>query len=347
MINITAPINDLSYGIVSKNIITQYAKKDIVCLKPIGLINRYIDCEYIKYVENYYKYFDVKSPSLRIFHEFDLMEHQGKGLRIGFPIFEKDQFNQIEQFNIKHQDLVIVCSEWAKNIVKTINANVEVVCLGVDEDFKPEPRIYNKDETKVIFYSCGKIEERKGHNYLHKVFAKAFPNENVELWMFCHNVFLSDSEHTSFKNEYRLTLGNRVKFFPRLVKHDLINWINQTDCGIFLSKAEGFNLCLLESMACGKDVIATYYSGHTEYLPKENAILPVSFCEANDGKWFHGGFNWINIESCEDQIIEQLHRVYKLKLENRNINMNNIEIASKLTWERSMEQLHGTVSKYS
>ena len=45
------------------------------------------------------------------------------------------------------------------------------------------------------------------------------------------------------------------------------------DCGLFPARAEGWNLELLEMMACGKQVIATNYSAHTEFCTKENSIL--------------------------------------------------------------------------
>ena len=45
------------------------------------------------------------------------------------------------------------------------------------------------------------------------------------------------------------------------------------DCGIFLSRAEGWNLGLLEMMAMGKPVITTNYSGHTEFATPANALL--------------------------------------------------------------------------
>ena len=45
------------------------------------------------------------------------------------------------------------------------------------------------------------------------------------------------------------------------------------DCGVFLSRAEGWNLGLLEMMAMGKPVITTNYSGHTEFATPANALL--------------------------------------------------------------------------
>ena len=62
----------------------------------------------------------------------------------------------------------------------------------------------------------------------------------------------------------------------------------QTDCGIFPSRAEGWNLELLEMLACIKSVITTHYSAHTEFCDDVNSdLVEIKETElAYDGKWF-------------------------------------------------------------
>ena len=66
--------------------------------------------------------------------------------------------------------------------------------------------------------------------------------------------------------------------------------MSQTDCGVFPARAEGWNLELLEMMSCGKNVIATNYSSHTEFCNSENCMLveTTELEDAHDGKWFRG-----------------------------------------------------------
>lgn len=336
-LNISCPINNLSYGLVSQNILDNFTELGIdFALKPLG---NFDSATYSRFIPNINKFLDldINSPSFKIFHEHSIFDHIGKGPRIAFPIFEKNRFNDFERFNIKHQDLVIVCSKWAAEIVKPINPNVIVAPLGVDSDFNIY--ISHKDvNSKVIFYTQGKREVRKGHDYLHKVFHKAFENNNdVELWMFTHNVFDSVEEANQFKREYKSLLGDKVKFFPSLAKAEMISWLQKTDCGIFLSRAEGWNLCLHEAMSMGIDVIATYYSGHTEFL--EDGIKPVKFCEAFDGKWFNGGFEWMEIEANEDEIVENLRRMYSYKKQLRVPNTMNASNARDFTWKRTTGEI--------
>jgi glycosyltransferase involved in cell wall biosynthesis len=119
--------------------------------------------------------------------------------------------------------------------------------------------------------------------------------------------------------------------------------MSQTHCGIFPSRAEGWNLELLEMMACGKHVITTNYSAHTEFCNAENAhLINVENTEvAYDGKWFHGQGNWAKLgEKEKDQFIEAIRKVHNL---NKNgtlyVNSNGIEISHQLTWNNSAKEI--------
>lgn len=332
---IQCPINSLSYGLVGQNILDNLTNYK---LKPIGQFDPNEYNRFIPYLINYNEILDLKQPSLKIFHENSLFDHIGKGTRIGFPIFERNSLTQEHIWNIQHQDIVLVCSKWAKEIIEPYNKNVIVCPLGVSSNFIPGYIPNNED--KVIFYTQGKREVRKGHNYLHTVFNKAFSEYNdVELWMFTHNYFDTPEQTREFQSSYKKLLGNKVKFFPRLPLSEMIKWIHKTDCGIFLSRAEGFNMPLSESLAMGKEVIATYYSGHTEYL--KDGIKPIKFSPAIDEKWFSGEFTWMEIEANEEEIIESLRNKYEICKNNRKINTDNINLMKNFTWKNTAEIING------
>ena len=52
--------------------------------------------------------------------------------------------------------------------------------------------------------------------------------------------------------------------------------MNAADCYVSLHRAEGFGLGMAEAMAMGKPVIATNYSGNTEFL-RDDTGYPVPF----------------------------------------------------------------------
>jgi len=129
-----------------------------------------------------------------------------------------------------------------------------------------------------------------------------------------------------------------MKFIPRVnTQHDLCNLINQTNCGVFPYRAEAWNLELLEFMACGKQIIATNYSGPTEYLTKDNSFLleTDSMEEAYDGKWFFGVGDWCNVKDCMNQLIEHMRFVYKFG----KVNQQGIITARSFSWQKTAKAL--------
>ena len=61
----------------------------------------------------------------------------------------------------------------------------------------------------------------------------------------------------------------RVKMIPRVnTSEEVARIMGQVDCGVFPARGEGWNLELLEMMSMGKPVIATNYSGHTQFCDR-------------------------------------------------------------------------------
>ena len=336
MLNISAPINDTSYGYTSINFLNQFTIQGVdFALDPIGPCKETIETS---------KTFFKNGNSLRLFHQYDIHPRIGTGKHFGFPIFELDNFSPKEIRSIQACDEIIVCSKWAKDVMsKFFRGPIHVCPLGVDTSI-----FYPKDNNslKTIFLNIGKWEIRKGHDVLIKCFNKAFlKNDNVELWMVPANRFLSHEEE-----KYWLSLYNapNVRILPRLkTQNELSTIINKSDIGIFPSRAEGWNLGLLEMLACGKRVICTNYSGHTEFTSKEFAsMIEISDLEsAYDGKWFFNQGNWAKIgEKEEEQIIEAMRHEHRLKKDGAlGVNILGVEKAKSLDWIHSSNKLYDII----
>jgi hypothetical protein len=59
-----------------------------------------------------------KHSCVKIWHQFDLETRVATGRYFGFPFFELDKFNEIEQKHLKVPDELIVSSNWAKKYWK-------------------------------------------------------------------------------------------------------------------------------------------------------------------------------------------------------------------------------------
>ena len=346
-INIIAPINQLGYGIVGLNVVKSLAKASYeVALSIIGPPDASKeDYSLLSECVNNFKLPNFDAPCIRIWHQHDMSQFVGRGPKIGFPIFELDSFTDQEKHHLRNLDQILVCSDWAKKVVSdNIDHDfISIVPLGVDRDVFTETL---SERSETIFFNCGKWEVRKGHDVIVEAIKKAFqPSDNLELWMMCDNPFLSEDEQRKWHDLYkRSRLGDKIRLIPRQqTQKDVYNIMKQTDCGVFPSRAEGWNLELLEMMSCGKHVIATNYSAHTEFCSDENCrFIEIDSLEsAYDGKWFFNQGQWGSLGDKQvDQIVKNFQEVQRLKKTGSlGVNTSGVKTAKKLSWSNTAKEI--------
>ena len=74
--------------------------------------------------------------------------------------------------------------------------------------------------------------------------------------------------------------------------------------------------CGNEMMSCGKHVIATNYSAHTEFCSEENCrLIKIDKLEsAYDGKWFFHQGQWGSLgDKQHDSIVKNLREIHRSK----------------------------------
>lgn len=353
-LNVIAPISETGYGIASFNIIKALEKKIKVNLYPAVSESDLIkDSSYINCVKN--KSFKSKeNPCLLIFGQGELHRFIGKKQHVGMCFFELDRFTDQEKDSLLHCDKILVASKWAKAIVvkelKPLKEDIEkivyVVPLGVDREVFHENTGDKIDYKTTIFYNCGKWERRKGHDFLKSCFEEAFnENDNVELWMQCHNFFIGNENNKAWENFYLSgKLGNKIKIIPRLKSHsDVGKIMKNIDCGIFPARAEGWNLELLEVLACGKHIITSNYSGHTEFCNKENSLMfEINELEqAFDGLWNFGQGYWGKLgEKQKQQIIDHMRSIHRKKQDgNLKENISGIQTSKEFSWDATADKI--------
>jgi glycosyltransferase involved in cell wall biosynthesis len=352
--NISAPINNTGYGIASTNIIKKIYYEHTKNISVFAIGGSYVDNQndydlFSELVYNSISSIDINAPYLKIWHQFDLLQKIGKGKYFAFPFFELDKFNDLEKKHMSVPDTLFVTSNWAKKIVteNNISTNIEVCPLGVDTsifDHTLNDRITSRQ--KYIFLNIGKWEVRKGHDILFDIFHKAFPdNDDVELWILASENTNSYSSKEDLEKWKKMYDAPNIRLFNGFDSHEKIAMlIAQADCGIYPSRAEGWNLELLETMAMNKPVIATDYSAHTEFCNQKNCYLvDINETEpAFDGKAFKGQGSWAKIDQSQiDQIIDYMRYVYS-----NNIRKNSagIETAEKYSWSNSANIIYRCMS---
>jgi glycosyltransferase involved in cell wall biosynthesis len=233
-----------------------------------------------------------------------------------------------------------------------IKQKINIVPLGIDNtifDYKLSDKNTKQSNDPYVFIMIGKWEVRKGYDLLLDLFNKAFSTEdNVELWLMgssdptCFSQQEMDQWHSFYSSG---PLASKIRIIPRVkAQKDVADLISKADCGLFVSRAEGWNLELLEVMAMNKPVITTNYSAHTEFCDKNNSFL-IDITEketAFDGKWFLGHGNWAKIGQQQiDQTIDYMRYVYK---NNIRTNIHGIKTGQKYSWQHSAQQLIQCIS---
>lgn len=352
-INIYCPINGTGYGITSSNIVKELHKKNLnISLFCIGNVqpNSEIDKNIFQPLLNNGNTFDRQAPCLKIWHQYDLAAKIGDSHYYAFPFFEIDKLTDREKHHINYADFVFVASEWGKKVLlaNDIKKNIFVAPLGVDHSIFNIPTKIKIEQPVYRFFHIGKWEHRKAHDFLIKAFSYAFqPTDKVELWMLPYNPFLNEQENQYWFNLVgQSPMKDRIKVYNRLeTQEELANFIWQCDCGVFLSRAEGWNNEIPESMAMNKPIIATNYSAHTEYLTKDNSFMvDIDTTEpANDGKWFNGFGNWAKLDQKQlEQTIEYMRYVY---VNNITTNPSGLKTAQFYSWSRTADIINYTMEK--
>lgn len=343
-ISFSAAVNSLSYGYCTSYFIQELSKLGHrINLFPIGQPEQIN--EYIVPALNNAMSANYTEPVIRLFHQNLLHQRIGKGKHFGFPIFELDTFDQQEKNSINSCDELIVPSQWAKEVCinNGINIPIHVVPLGVDRDIFYDNELPLTDE--ICYFNIGKIEKRKGHDILPAAFNDAFsdPKYNVRLFLACngHPAHYSEQEVEAFKKSFTETkLSNKIHFLPRFSSQkEVSDLIRKCHCGIFASRAEGWNLPLLETLSCGRYAVATYCTAHTEFLNDYNSfhVAAQNKVPAIDGKWFNGKGNWHDIDY--DHLVSTLRDSYHIIKERNCANLEGIKTGDKYTWKNASNKL--------
>ncbi len=345
-LNFRAALNGrTSYSIASLHIAQELALLGVdISLFPIGHTST--QKQFVEWISErlYTKaYPNPKSPSFVVWHEHSLYEHMSRPF-YAMTIFEVDKFHEQTLNSLQFPDQILVCSLWAKEVMRQnhIHKPVTVIPLGVDNSiFCPRPKPKNNT---YVFLNIGKWEVRKGHDILPDIFNKAFiDKDDVELWMCPSSFHYSAKEVKSWKKLYLDSpLGHKIRFFDEQpTQREVADLIANSDCGIYPTKAEGFGLPILETMAMNKPVITTNYSGQTEFCTEKNSYLvsPSKMEPAQDNKWFFGQGSWAHLSNKVDDFVDYMRLCYR----DRPDNKEGVITGKEFSWQNSAELIFKTI----
>ncbi len=355
---LNAPINSLSFGNVSVNILKEvYKKNHELTFFPIGdkvqieafdkssegFISFLNDC-----TKKRYHTIDKDLPSLKLWHIFGSEKRLTKNQSL-LTFHEVSKLTEIETNLLKLQDNIFVTSNYTKDIFELNGIeNVHFVPLGFDKDFHETNKEYQPDKTH--FGLMGKFEKRKNRARIIKIWLKIFGNNSkYQLSCAITNPFM---EASSLQREIlKITEGkhyNNINFVPYMQTNSEVNeFLNSIDIDLGgLSGGEGWNLPSFNATALGKWSIVMNATAHKEWANKENCILiePSSLKSCHDGVFFkpesnfnQGEFFDITDEEMESAILESVEYAKKENTEGK-------KLKTDFTYAKTLETICDTMN---
>jgi GT2 family glycosyltransferase len=223
----------------------------------------------------------------------------GDQLRVGYTMLEVDGIPQdwVELAN-KCVEVWVPTSFNEKTFGESgVKRPIFRIPLGVDLDyFNPNIRPYRR-LPGFTFLSLFDWGERKAPDILIKAFNEEFSaDDDVCLVIACTNtdpaVSIQQAIETLKLRKNRAPIIIYVN--PRLEGYQMGSLYRSADSFVLPTKGEGFGLPILEAMACGLPVIATDWSGHTDFFDEQVGYpIHVEKLEPAIAKCpYYQGFRW-------------------------------------------------------
>ena len=286
-------------------------------------------------------------PALSVVYGQGDVFHRNAGRRrVGFTMLEVDGFPKewVKQANAL--DEVWVPTEFNRRgfLDSGLERPVHLIPLGVDPNyFHPAIKGFPNPDGEFVFLSNFEWGERKDPWLLLRAFNDTFrATEPVRL--LC-KVINKDASVRVLDEIRRLALdpaGGRLSFifnrdFPY---YQLGAFYRSADCYVSAGRGEGWDMPLIEAMACGLPTIATDWGAHTEFVHggisyplRVRATIPaIAKCPYYDGR------SWADPDP--EHLRFLLRHVYENRDEARGKGAAAArEVAQKWTWDRTAARI--------
>jgi hypothetical protein len=297
------PVNSLSFGNVSVNILRElYKKKQEISFFPIGDevdINAYdkLSEDFKSWlqssVDSRYETISRDHVALKLWHIMGSEQRYCKK-QVLFTFHETSELTATEKNILKLQDHVLVSSSYSKEVMNGAGIeNVSVVNLGFDTDFCKTNKPYLPD--KIHFGIMGKFEKRKHTAKIITNWLKKFGNDpKYQLTCAVVNPFLSQQKlQHSIARIFDGKRYNNINFIPYLKTNSEVNdYLNSIDIDLGgMSGGEGWNLPAFNATALGKWSLVLNATAHKDWATNENSLLlePSGKMESEDKTFFVKG----------------------------------------------------------
>ena len=202
---------------------------------------------------------------------------------IGYGFWELSDYPEEWLYAMNFLDEIWAPSRYIQEVISD-KASVPVVYMPMAVDFKLSGKRSRKDfgipgGAFVFLFSLDFSSRihRKNPGALVKAFKEAFPEKDQNVVLVIKSKLVSSVEQQV--SDYRMVedwvkADSRIRLINEIyTKDQMLDLIHCCDAYASLHRAEGFGLGMAEAMKMGKAVIATNYSGNTDFTLADNACL--------------------------------------------------------------------------
>ena len=279
-----------------------------------------------------------------------------KGPKIAYNVWETTKqpenfFNKLKEF-----DELWVPSKWQRDvtIAQGYDPNkIKIVPEGVDIN-----TFYPKEETHELtsdgrfkFFLAGRWDYRKSTKEIIETFLKTFNKyEPVDLIISIDNPFSGDNlETTENRLKHYGLEDERIKIVHFPNREDYIKLLRSSNVFLSCARSEGWNLPLIEAMACGTPSIYSNCSGQLEFA--EGRGIPVNIIgekSASDSSYNHfNGYDGNYYEPDFKDLGKKMREVVNHYSKCKQLALEESEeIRNNFNWEKIGEIGYKTIMEF-
>jgi FkbM family methyltransferase len=298
----------------------------------------------------YERYKNTGTPNVHIVLNDNLHHYFNEdydGIKIAYNAWETTRqpdrfFEQLKRF-----DQVWVPSEWQRQctIEQGISSEkVKVVPEGVDtETYRPISRVISNPVGRPFrFVLVGRWDYRKSIREIIETFTKTFSEgEDVELVINVDNSFANDGLKTTEERLQRYGLSHsKIRVLHHLSKDEYVSLLRSADVFVSCARGEGWNLPLIEAMACGVPSIYSDWGGQLQFangrgIPvKVKGEVPAAIKDG-DGTWINDATGNFAEPDFEDLSRKMLDVRKNFKSYKKKALDESDEIRNEFTWKNA------------
>lgn len=204
----------------------------------------------------------------------------GRRYNVGYWFWELANFPKAWRYACHLVDEVWVNTEFVANAVRQVHGRVYKIPFAIEFD-APDSR-FNRQYFKLpasgflflFSYDFNSSAVRKNPDAVIEAFCRAFPETSSDVCLVVKSINGEQNSSALSRLKSSFSKDSRIIWVDGYLSTDeMRGLLNIADAYVSLHRSEGLGLGMAESMYLGKPVIATDYSGNTEFMCEDNSCL--------------------------------------------------------------------------